>query len=76
VTLLEEKRAEVERVSAVVGRRIVEVRYFEIANDSGTPRWDAPDFHSLDFGLEWDLDDGSTWSFIWQGSGRYESVLT
>ena len=76
VTSRADERGEVERVSGLVGHAIVGVRYFDIGYPGRPPRaWDGRDFHVLDFGLEWDLDDGSVWSFVWQVAGLYEALL-
>jgi hypothetical protein len=61
---------------AFVGRRIERVRYFEI--DYGLDEWLASAeglFDSIDFGVELDLDDGTTWAFIWDMDGPDESLL-
>ena len=62
--------------AGLVNRRIDDVRYFEphIA-DLPEPRWGAGVFDALDFGLEIDLDDATTWSFIWYQAGTIETLL-
>ena len=70
------READERRVEALVGRSVVRTRYFE--QDLGAPRepaWRADGFDSLDYGVELDLDDGSTWSFIWTQAGDNEGVL-
>jgi hypothetical protein len=69
------RRREEERVAEIVGRRILGGRYFEVAYPSGEPGWRGEDFHALDFGLELDLEDKVTWSFIWQQAGLDEALL-
>lgn len=56
------------RFARLVGRRIEGVRYFELRYEGEPgPMWGiGSSFDSLDFGLEFDLDDGSTWSCIWE----------
>jgi len=70
------RNREVDRVRHLVGRSIVAVRYFEIVHPTGDAAWHGDDFHALDFGLEIDLDDRTTWSFIWQQAGSNEALLT
>jgi hypothetical protein len=41
----------------------------------GEPGYDSGPFHSIDFGLELDLDDGATWSFTWQQASYNETLL-
>lgn len=59
---------------ALVGRAIVGARYVELAY--GEPAWDCGSFHSIDYGLELDTDDGATTSVIWQQQGWNETLLT
>ncbi len=60
----------------LAGRRIERVRYIELAYDGyDAPMWPGPDFDSLDFGLELDLDDGVTWGILWQQDGYNETLL-
>jgi hypothetical protein len=59
--------------AALVGRRLAAVRYVEI--DYGEPYWDAQRFHTIDYGVEFDLDDGATWAFTWQQRGANETLL-
>jgi hypothetical protein len=58
---------------ALVGRVIVAARYVELAY--GEPAWDCGSFHSIDYGVELDTDDGATTSFIWQQKGWNETLL-
>lgn len=59
-----------------VGRRIERVRYAEIAyHDPSSPVWPGPTFDSLDFGLELELDDGSTWSVAWEQADYNEGIV-
>lgn len=61
-------RAEFERVlQQLVGRTIQAVAYFEIPYEDGQPMWnrESDSFDSLDFGLQMNLDDGSTFSVTW-----------
>lgn len=61
-------RAEFERtLQKLVGRTIQRVSYFEILYEDGKPRWkqESDSFDSLDFGLQMNLDDSSTFSVTW-----------
>jgi hypothetical protein len=70
-----EERAAIETAvrGALVGRELVVVRYVEIAY--GKPAWNAGRFHSIDYGVEFDLTDGATWAIIWQQEGWNETLL-
>ena len=59
---------------ALIGRVLVGARYVELVY--GEPAWDCGSFHSIDFGVELDTDDGRTTSFIWQQKGANETLLT
>lgn len=67
------RRAHEARVAEMVGRRITAVRYFELGGPE--PEWPGADFDSLDYGLELDLDDATTWWFSWLQAGPNEGVL-
>jgi len=67
-------RAENDRVASIVGRRLEGGRYVELDYATAEPAWDGPGYHSLDYGLELDLDDGSTWSFVWKMNGEAECL--
>jgi len=73
------RQADERRVAALVGRSVVAVRYVELdySDGGGTaePLWGGEGFDALDFGLEFDLDDGTTWSFIWRQAGHNEGLL-
>lgn len=73
----ESERLEMEaRIGQLVGRSIRRVRYFERSSEgSPEPTWSAPDFDSIDYGIELDFDDGATWSVIWKQSGINEALL-
>jgi hypothetical protein len=73
----ESERLEIEaRIGQLVGRLIRRVRYFEISYEgSPEPTWLAGDFDSIDYGIEFDFDDGATWSVIWEQSGINEALL-
>jgi hypothetical protein len=60
--------------AAFVGRQLTGVRYVEI--NYGEPAWDAGRFHSVDYGIELDLDDRATWAVIWQQRSWNETLLT
>jgi hypothetical protein len=64
-----DERDEVERrLARLIGRRIEGIRYVELGGYEGplAPTWPGPIFDSVDYGLELDLHDGATWSFIWK----------
>jgi hypothetical protein len=63
------------RLAALVGRRIEHVRYVDLAEMHSGLHWRCPMFDSIDFGMELDLDDGATWSFIWKMVGFSGGVL-
>jgi hypothetical protein len=56
------------------GRPLSAVRYVEMVGD-GTPLWDVGSFHSIDFGVEIDLEGQVTWSITWQQRGHNETLL-
>lgn len=49
------------------------MRYVELEYEA--PAWDAGRFHTVDYGIEFDLDDGGTWAVIWQQQGANETLL-
>jgi hypothetical protein len=51
----------------LIGREVVRVRYVELGveDEPQQPGWAADGFDALDYGVEIDLDDGTTWSVIW-----------
>jgi hypothetical protein len=59
---------------AFLGREIVGARYVELKYDE--PAWDCGSFHSIDYGVELDTDDGCTTSVIWQQKGSNETLLS
>jgi hypothetical protein len=59
---------------ALIGRVVVGARYVELAYEE--PAWDCGPFHSIDYGVELDTDDGLTICFIWQQKGWNETLLT
>ncbi|RYG30454.1 hypothetical protein EON81_24880 [bacterium] len=75
------------RLSGLVGQRVSDVRYVELdyrdpdwtgpgADPGGAPVWDGVGFHSLDHGMELDLETGSSWWCTWQSpGGDGESLL-
>jgi hypothetical protein len=75
VASLADRSADVDTLrSALIARMIVAVRYVEL--DYGVAAWDCGRFHSIGFGVELDLDDGATWSFIWQQEDANETLLS
>ncbi|HEX8744023.1 MAG TPA: hypothetical protein VF712_12905 [Thermoleophilaceae bacterium] len=72
VTNAADREAHEQRLAAMRGRRLEGVRYVA-ADEWGLER--GAGFDSADFGLELDLDDGTTWSFAWLQKGRNEGVL-
>ena len=70
------RQADERRLAALVGRRVVGTRYAELDyGDTLYPAWRGEGFDSLDYGLEIDLDDDTTWSFIWLQAGHNEGLL-
>lgn len=71
-----EDRAAVDArlTAALVGRGLTGVRYVELNYDEAG--WDAGRFHSVDYGIELDFDDGATWAVIWQQQSANETLLT
>jgi len=75
VTTLTDREAIREQLcAALVGRVIVGVRYIELNYEE--PTWDCGAFHSIDYGVELDTDDGRTTSFVWQQQGWNETLLS
>ena len=69
----DDSRAQAEdRLGFLAGRTVNAVRYIEI--ESNEPGWSARGFDSVDYGIELDLDDGSTWSITWEQGGRNEGI--
>ena len=64
VTNAAERQAHESTLRHLVGCRIERVRYVELRYESG-PIWAAAGFDALDFGLEFDLDNGDLWSCTW-----------
>ena len=56
-----------ERVAALCGERIAKVRYFEINYENGQTGWDTykDRFHTLDYGLDLEMESGRIVGFIW-----------
>jgi len=72
----ERRQWEGELRRRLVGRRITRARYVEIDYEGKPePMWRGAGFDSLDFGIELDLDDGTTWAFIWNQRGHNEALL-
>lgn len=70
------RRAIEHHLHRLVGRRIEAVRYVEVHHEGlARPTWRGAIFDSLDFGLEFDLDDGATWSVIWKQQDANEGLL-
>ncbi|WP_134739275.1 hypothetical protein [Nocardioides sp. 503] len=49
-----------------IGRAITGCRYVEIDYEGGKEGWRGPSRDELDYGLELDLDNGETWSIVWE----------
>ena len=75
VALLADRQAVLDALrGAVIGRVIAGARYVELAY--AEPAWDRGSFHSIDYGVERDTDDGQTTCFSWQQKGWNETLLT
>lgn len=62
----ERRQALKARVASLVGARVSGVRYVELTHEGLPEHWhENPDLDSLDFGLEFDLDDGRVVSIAW-----------
>ena len=53
----------------LTGRAITAVRYADLDYEHEKPYWHEGDRDVVGHGLELDLDDGSTWSVIWEQRG-------
>jgi hypothetical protein len=65
---MDPRRAELEeRATALCGERITQVRYLEIAYENGQTGWDhyGDRFHTLDYGLELEMESGRVYSLVW-----------
>lgn len=71
------RREEERRVAAIVGRRIVAVRYFERPDAAlfEAEWWRGQGYDLPGPGLELDFDDGRTWAFTWHQSADHEGLL-
>lgn len=49
-----------------LGHAITGCRYVEIDYEGGQEGWRGPGRDELDYGLELDLDNGETWSIVWE----------
>ncbi|MET0524771.1 MAG: hypothetical protein ABWZ91_08225 [Nocardioides sp.] len=65
---------DVQLSAALVGRELRRVRYVELQYEA--PGWDAGRFHTVDYGIEFELDDVGTWAVIWQQQGANETLLS
>jgi hypothetical protein len=75
VPRLEDRAAVDAQLSAAfTGRQLTGVRYVELDYDE--PAWDAGRFHTVDYGIEFDLENRATWAVIWQQQGANETLLT
>ncbi|MDR7381711.1 hypothetical protein [Promicromonospora iranensis] len=54
----------------LTGRAVTAVRYADLDYESEHPYWHEGDRDTVGHGLELDLDDGSTWSVIWEQQGH------
>lgn len=70
------RRRDLELQRHLVGHRINQVRYVELRYEGHQgPMWSGANFDSLDYGLELDLDNDTTWSVIWMQRGPNEGLL-
>jgi len=63
----QKKAAFEEAAHALIGQRIISVRYYEGRHDPKWTRYDgvSNEFHLLDFGMEFELESGKLFSVIW-----------
>lgn len=56
-------------VTALIGKQLERVRYFEIRYESDSPMYFVGSFpgHLLDFGCDLEMSDGSVFGVIWDG---------
>ena len=72
----QQRRAREAELRELEGHSIQAARYFELDYEGiSGPSWEAQDFDALDFGLELDLDDGTTLAIIWQTASENETLL-
>jgi hypothetical protein len=74
VSSADEREAVEATLHGMLGRAFLGVRYVELSYD-GNPAWDAGTFHSIDFGVELQLDDGATWAVTWDQAGHNEGLM-
>jgi hypothetical protein len=71
-----ERDAGESHARSVEGRRITKVRYYGLKYEgSPSPSWHADGFDALDYGVELDLDDGTTVAMIWKTFNHNEALL-
>jgi hypothetical protein len=71
-----EREALVAVPRQLIGRRLRDVHYLELASGTDRPSWVANHFHSLDYGAELVVDGPvETWSVIWKLAGDVEALL-
>lgn len=61
-----QKAAVEETLNRFVGHAITGCRYVEIDYEGGQEGWRGANRDELDYGLELDLDNGETWSIVWE----------
>ncbi|HEX8065682.1 MAG TPA: hypothetical protein VF520_04055 [Thermoleophilaceae bacterium] len=74
VTSAEERNRVEADLSGMAGHGLAGVRYVGMS-DEGAPTWDVGTFHSIDYGLEIELEDRTTWSIAWDQAGHNEAIL-
>ena len=73
---LERRRRDLELRDQLVGHEIARVRYVELRYEGQSrPMSSGPSFDSVDYGIEFDLNNQTTWSVIWLQRGHNEALL-
>jgi hypothetical protein len=71
-----EKEAREGDARSIEGRGITRVRYYGLKYEgSPPPSWHANGFDAMDYGIELDLDDGTTVAAIWKTFNHNEALL-
>ncbi len=63
-----------DSLRALSGQQILGVRYIDLDYGTAGPYWDGGERDLVSFGVELDLDDGSTWSVVWEQRGHNQGL--